>query len=90
VVVTEDSLSSLRSSRPGAVVFAIGLVIWFATGGFLFMLALPVMGLGAFLLLFAALVAKHSSSSARIFSASAAVAAVMVIAFLLWPIGSGA
>lgn len=85
-----DDLSSLRSSFVGAVVFSVGVVVWLATAGFLFFLALPLMALGAFLLVFAALVSKHSSGAARMFSAAAAAAAVGFIAFLLWPVGSGA
>ena len=80
----EDDLTSLRSSRLGAMVFLVGLGIWLATAGFLFVLALPVMALGTFLLLFAALLAKHSSSEARLFSACAAAAAAGVVVFLIW------
>ena len=90
MVEVQDDLASLRSSFLGAVVFAAGLFMCFATAGLLFPIALPLMALGSFLLVFAALVTKHSSSAARMFSWAAAVAAVGMLAFLLWPVGSGA
>jgi len=88
-VENRDDLDSLRSSCPGAAVFSAGVLVWLASGGFLFIVALPVMALGSFLLVFAALVTNHSSSAARMLSGTAGVAAVGFLAFLLLPVGSG-
>ena len=86
-----DDLSSLRSSMVGAALFAVGLLVWLGTAGLFFIIALPVMALGAFLLLFAFLTTKHSSPAAKVISGGAFLGAVGAIAFLLWAIaGFGA
>lgn len=82
-----DDLGSVRSSIPGAIAFAAGAMVWIATAGFLFFVAMPLMGLGAFLLVFAALVTKHSSTAARVTSSFLALVAVAAVVGAFWAPG---
>ncbi len=87
MVGQDDDLGSVRSSIPGGLVFAVGAAVWISTAGFLFFVALPVMGLGAFLLVFAALVTKHSSTAARVTSSVLALVAVAAVVGAVWAPG---
>lgn len=89
-MTSPDAPSPLRPLLPGALVFIAGLAIWFATAGLLFMLALPVMALGTFLLLFAALIMKPSPKMARACAVFSALVAAAILGLLLWPAGVGA
>ena len=82
---TSKQFASLRSLVPGLCALLIGGFVWLGSAGFLFFLAIPLLLLGTFLLLFSFAVTKHSSRWARAIAGCSALFAVLVCASVLWP-----
>jgi hypothetical protein len=80
-----QAFASLRSLVPGIVVYCLGGLLWLGSAGFLFFVAIPILLLGAFLLVFSFLVTKHSSPLARAVSACFAVLSIASCVALVWP-----
>jgi len=80
-----NKLSSLRSLIPGIVVFWSGALLWLGSAGLLMFIAIPVLLLGSFLLIFSFFVTAHSSRLARVVSACLAIFSVLSSVLVLLP-----
>jgi len=79
-------LASLRTLVPGIAVFCLGGLLWLGSAGLLFFVAIPILLLGSFLLVFSFFVTKHSSQLARAMSGGFAAFSVISCATVLWPL----
>lgn len=71
-----DNRASTNGLIPGLPIFIVGALLWLLTAGFGFFIALPVMFLGSFLMVFGCAVVGHSTRSAHWLSWSIALASV--------------
>jgi hypothetical protein len=81
-----NELASLRSLAPGLSAFLTGCLVWLGSAGFLFFLAIPLLLLGTYLMLFSFAVTKHSSNDARAIAGAASLFAMLLCGWVLWSV----
>ena len=80
----EKSESSFGALIPGAPIFVVGVLIWLLTAGLGFLISLPVMFLGSFLMIFKTAVMRHSSSDAKFLSWGLSLVSALVCIWFIY------